>query len=184
MIVSEISPRCGRGGVVRRRAVLLPPLVAAVLIAACPLAAMAEPPDSTTVKLLARTMYEEARGDGEEGMLAIGWVVLNRSADAAFPRTVEAVVRHRNGRSCQWTWACRKRDAEPREGSSWRLALGLARELLQHPPPDPTGGALWIRRIDEPPPRFAVATTRTALIGSHAFFGRPQRRAATATRGD
>jgi len=180
----EVSPRNERRALLGRQEALLRPLVAVVLVAACPLAAMAEPPDATAVRLLARTMYEEARGDGEQGMLAIGWAVLNRSADAAFPRTIEAVVRHSNGRSCQWTWVCRKRDADPRESASWRLALGLARELLQDPPPDPTGGALWIRRVDEPPPRFAVATTRTALIGSHAFLGRPSRRAAPAARAD
>jgi spore germination cell wall hydrolase CwlJ-like protein len=40
---------------------------------------------------MALNMYHEARGEGRLGMLAVGWVVLNRMADRSYlPRpTVE-----------------------------------------------------------------------------------------------
>ena len=37
---------------------------------------------------MALNMYHEARGEGRLGMLAVGWVVLNRMADKAYPKTV------------------------------------------------------------------------------------------------
>ena len=35
------------------------------------------------VRVMALNMYHEARGEGRLGMLAVGWVVLNRMADKA-----------------------------------------------------------------------------------------------------
>jgi N-acetylmuramoyl-L-alanine amidase len=43
------------------------------------------------IRVMALNMYHEARGEGRLGMLAVGWVVLNRMADRSYlPRpTVE-----------------------------------------------------------------------------------------------
>jgi len=44
------------------------------------------------IKLLARTVYGEARGEPYEGQVAIAAVVLNRLTNPAFPQTVAGVI--------------------------------------------------------------------------------------------
>ena len=75
---------------------------------------------------MALNMYHEARGEGRLGMLAVGWVVLNRMADKSYPGTVAGVVYQ----GCQFSWVCDRRSDRPRDGSAWRRALELAAELL------------------------------------------------------
>lgn len=132
----------------------------------------AERIDPATQRLLALNMYHEARGEGRTGMLAVGWVVLNRSADRAFPRSIRDVITQgKDNARCQWAWLCSGRDLEPRDGRLWKEALALAGELLSAPPPDPTGGALWFRQIVEGDPDWGEVV-RTARIGNHVFYAR------------
>ena len=51
-----------------------------------------EPPDPESQHCLALAMYWEARGEGRQGMLAVGSVVLNRVRDQRFPNSVCGVV--------------------------------------------------------------------------------------------
>ncbi|MDX6749199.1 cell wall hydrolase [Geminicoccaceae bacterium 1502E] len=128
--------------------------------------------DASTRRLLALNMYHEARGEGRMGMLAVGWVVLNRSEDRAFPRSIRDVIMQGADKSrCQWAWLCSGRDLEPRNSRMWDEALALADELLNVRPPDPTGGALWFRQIVEGDPDWGQVV-RTARIGNHIFYAR------------
>ena len=61
------------------------------------------------IRAMALNMYHEARGEGRLGMLAVGWVVLNRMADKAYPKTVSAVVYQ----GCQFSWVCDRRSDWP-----------------------------------------------------------------------
>jgi len=47
---------------------------------------------SGEVQLLARLIYGEARGEPYEGKVAVGAVVLNRTIDSRFPKTVAGVI--------------------------------------------------------------------------------------------
>ena len=58
---------------------------------------------------MALNMYHEARGEGRLGMLAVGWVVLNRMADKAYPETVAEVIYQ----GCQFSWVCDRRSDWP-----------------------------------------------------------------------
>jgi N-acetylmuramoyl-L-alanine amidase len=168
------TPRAICRAALYRTAVLLF-LLAPVWPGLWPATASAEP-DPESVRLLARTIYHEARGEGRIGMVAIGWVVLNRLSDSSHPETVADVILQRNGKFCQWVWVCEFRNARPTEAAAWEEAQAIARELLTDPPPDPTKGAIWIRQLREGMPSWDNGKIRTtARIGNHFFLGRERR---------
>lgn len=119
---------------------------------------------------LALSLYFEARGEGREGMVAVGWTILNRVESRDFPPTTCEVVRQGGERPpCQFSWWCDGRSDRPRERDSWNLAMRIAGELLFDPPPDPTGGSLYFHatHVD---PYWRQAMVRTARVGSHVFY--------------
>lgn len=123
-----------------------------------------------TVDLLARTIFHEAGGEGRLGMIAVGWVVLNRTHDPSFPRSIAEVVQERHGKVCQWSWVCGT-ERQP-GGANWQQARAIATMMLANPPPDPTGGAVWLQHARAATPRWGIEVYKTARIGNHAFYGR------------
>ena len=120
---------------------------------------------------MALNMYHEARGEGRLGMLAVGWVVLNRMADKSYPDTVAGVIYQ----GCQFSWVCDGRSDRPRDGNAWRWALEVAAELLSRSVPDPTGGAMWYHASWLRNPSFGSDVARAARIGRHIFYTRAER---------
>ncbi len=134
------------------------------VLGVAPLAARAA--SGQDVRAMALNMYHEARGEGRLGMLAVGWVVLNRMADKAYPDTVAGVIYQ----GCQFSWVCDGRSDRPRDGRAWRKALELAAELLDRPALDPTSGAMWYHASWVRNPRFGPRVARIARIGRHVFY--------------
>ena len=120
------------------------------------------------VRVMALNMYHEARGEGRLGMIAVGWVVLNRMADKAYPDSVAGVVYQ----GCQFSWVCDGRSDRPRDARAWGRALQLATELLDRPSVDPTRGAMWYHATWVRNPRFGPRVARIAHIGRHVFYAR------------
>ncbi len=125
-------------------------------------------PDAQARHCMALTMYWEARGEGREGMLAVGSVVLNRVDDPRFPGTVCGVV-YQGGETppCQFSWWCDGRSDRPTSREQWHVALTLADELLTARPPDRTNGALFFHSASMESP---WRRTRAARIGNHVFY--------------
>jgi len=125
-------------------------------------------PDAEARHCMALTMYWEARGEGREGMLAVGWVVVNRVDDPRFPDTVCGVV-HQGGETppCQFSWWCDGHSDRPTASGPWQQALALADELLTARPADRTGAALFFHSASMTSP---WQRTRTARIGNHVFY--------------
>ena len=120
---------------------------------------------------LALNLYWEARSEGREGMIAVGWVVLNRVKHAEFPDTVCAVIRQGGEtQPCAWSWWCDGKSDQPRNTEVWTRAQRLARRLLGNPPPDPTRGALWFHHVSVKKPAWARHYKRTIRIGKHIFY--------------
>ena len=121
-------------------------------------------------RCLALTMYHEARGEGEEGMLAVGAVVLNRTMHRAFPDNPCAVVTQ-GGETppCQFEWWCDGRSDEPREVRSWQAALSTAEHMLRGRAQDFTRGA-WYFHSTRILPRWAHELEVTRRIGNHVFY--------------
>jgi len=117
---------------------------------------------------LALTMYWEARGEGPEGMTAVGWTVLNRVRSKDFPNTPCEVI-HQGGERppCEFSWWCDGRSDRPRESRSWQTALTVAAQLVSDPPQDPTHGALYFHSTRT---KAAFKGAPTARIGQHLFY--------------
>jgi N-acetylmuramoyl-L-alanine amidase len=162
-------------GVIRR--MTLRPAMLVTLIALLATALVAVPPNSTAnaaseseARCLALTLYWEAREEGRDGMLAVGWVVLNRLRSAKFPSTICQVVRQGGASApCQFSFWCDGKPDQPEEGASWTLARSLADELLSASPPDPTRGALRFHR-DDVRPAWSAQHRRTARVGRHIYY--------------
>lgn len=145
-------------------------LVVALLLGVTPPAG-AGAATADEIRVMALNMYHEARGEGELGMLAVGWVVLNRMADKAYPQTVVEVIHQ----GCQFSWVCDGRSDRPREPRAWRRALQLAAALLAGGGQDPTRGAMWYHADWVRDPGFGPRVSPVARIGRHIFYARAER---------
>jgi len=119
---------------------------------------------------LALAMYWEARGEGNRGMIAVGWTILNRAQSKHFPPTPCAVVYQGSERGrCQFSWWCDGKSDRPRNRQSWARARIIAADLMVDPPRDPTGGALFYHSSSISVP-WSRPRVRTARIGNHIFY--------------
>jgi N-acetylmuramoyl-L-alanine amidase len=123
-------------------------------------------------ELLALNLYQEARSEGHEGMIAVGWVVLNRLPSTAFPDSITAVINEPTRRGCQWGWTCDGRSDAPTEADKWQLAQEVADLMLSDArPADPTGGAIAFHETFRRTPGWLRGGgSRTATIGNHHFY--------------
>ena len=126
--------------------------------------------DAESLRCLALTLYWEARSDRRDGMLAVGWVVLNRLQSADYPKTVCAVVKQGGEhRGCQFSYWCDGNSDTPKPEEAWNLAQQVAHELLTNPPPDPTHGALFYHDVSANP-SWAHEFRQTARIGKLVYY--------------
>lgn len=136
---------------------------------------------------LARTLWGEARSEGERGMQAVANVIMNRfkkaqsstSAARQFGRTVHEICLKPYQFSC---WLANdpnlpKMRAVTAADANFRLCLNVAERALKGQLPDITGGAdhylnvpvtIKIRGGTLPP--WVDMNKRTASIGDHTFL--------------
>ena len=134
---------------------------------------------AAALDLLARTVWGEARSEGEEGMRAVAAVIANR-ADPERPRwwgkTVKEVCTYGERYKQFSCW----NDDDP---NYWKLrnvtpademfaqALAIAADTLDGKNPDPTRGATHYYAVSMPaPPYWARGLTPCIPIGRHLFF--------------
>ena len=126
---------------------------------------------SFDVHILARTIYGEARGEGREGQVAVGNVIMNRMKDRRWPKTVAAVCLEPYQFSC---WLARDPNrAKIIAVSDDDLApfYSLATRIMAGLDEDPTHGSNHYHAANlKPPPSWADADKGTVRIGSHLFF--------------
>lgn len=129
-----------------------------------------EPAVDEQQRCLALTMYFEARGEGPEGMRAVGAVVLNRVESDDFPSTPCEVVKQ-GGETppCQFSWWCDGKSDVPRDEAQWRIALEIAAALLEDRGEDPTHGALFFHSAGIAVP-WRIERTRTTQILGHVYY--------------
>jgi len=157
-----------RGGAGRVSALGL--LLAAALL--YPMSAVVEAAESEEGELscLAHTLYWEAKTEGRNGMVAVGWVILNRMHDGEYPRSVCGVVKQGKEKpGCQFSYWCDGKPDTPKPDEAWALAQAVAKEMLSSPPPDPTGGAVFYHAAGTRAP-WATSRVRTAQIGRHIYY--------------
>ena len=83
--------------------------------------------NDTPVNVLACNIYHEARGESDKGMLAVGFVTLNRKDHDKFPTTVRKIVYQ----SSQFSWTLSPKQFKVIEKDSWDKSKEYARLLLR-----------------------------------------------------
>lgn len=129
------------------------------------------------IDIAARTVWGEARGEGWGGMVAVAWVLKNRSQRRWGRGNTLAQV-------CQqeWQFSCWN-PGDPNRAKLFRAdesdgtflqALGVVLAVVLGHEPDPTGGAdHYLTKAayrNAPPEHWCRQYEQTAEIGNHLFF--------------
>jgi spore germination cell wall hydrolase CwlJ-like protein len=128
----------------------------------------------TEMKCLAEAIYFEARGEPEQGRIAVAQVVLNRLKNPAYPSTICGVVyQNKNKRHrCQFSFACDGIRDRITNKSAWVEAQALAKRVLDD------DKHLYIADVGASThyhatyvkPRWARKMTKKDKIGRHIFY--------------
>lgn len=135
--------------------------------------------DAAALDILARTLWGEARGEGQAGMSAVANVVCNRVAYARAQRGHDYWWGNTLVRVCQkpFQFSCWNEN-DPNRAQLLRvdtddpvfvLALRIARWAATGSLPDATGGATHYHALSVAP-KWALGQTPTAVVGRHVFY--------------
>ena len=141
---------------------------------------------SDQILCLAKNIYHEARGEEDDGKIAVSNVVINRVNSKNFPSDVCSVVYQRNQiifidmilkilpipALCQFSWTC---DLKPNDSfndsKSWKSSQKIAKEVFQGLHNDITDGATHYYNPDKvSTPSWAKELQKTKVIGRHHFY--------------
>jgi spore germination cell wall hydrolase CwlJ-like protein len=129
---------------------------------------------ATEVKCLATAIYFEARGESQEGQIAVAQVVLNRLKNPAYPKTTcDVVYQNKNKRNrCQFSFACDGIPDRISDKAAWDRSMTLARRVLND------SRTLFLADVGASThyhatyvkPRWARGMKRMDKIGRHVFY--------------
>ena len=123
---------------------------------------------------LAEAIYYEARGEVLAGQKAVAEVVLRRTHDKNYARTVCGVVHEgvQEGRlGCQFSYACDGSTRRAKEGEAWQQARLLAEKIMSGAVRlgDATGHAIAYHSVGVSP-SWKEKMQKTVQIGNHIFY--------------
>lgn len=128
-------------------------------------------PELINLDCLAKVVYYEARGEGEMGMLAVAWVVLNRVMHPNYPKTICEVVYQKK----QFSWTAK--EPKPVYNEMMYKSVEIAMTALDlhardAPPPAirPLKKALFFDSLGR------MAGDPSVRLGNHNFSERAPRR--------
>jgi spore germination cell wall hydrolase CwlJ-like protein len=128
-------------------------------------------------RCLAEVMYYEARGEGQDGQMAVAEVVFHRLRHGHYGHSICAVVYEGAGGSsaggCQFSFACHTDQLAHKSAGAWRTAEVLAARILtgQTVLGDTTGDATHFHAISASPDWAEDnGMERTTQIGNHVFY--------------
>lgn len=122
--------------------------------------------------IVARTIWGEARGETEQGRLAVAWVIKNRVERGGWwGTTARAVCLH------PWQFSCwnendpnrAKLEALPTDDPLFQECLWAALSAFLEKEPDPTDGSCHYKVIGAPA-SWAAGKVPVCTIGRHQFF--------------
>lgn len=121
------------------------------------------------IRCMATNMYYEARGESDLGMIAVGYVVLNRMADTRFkPNTVCGIVKQRTASVCQFSWVCGQKNWNL-NNEAYKRAERLAIAVMTREVFNPVDNSIYFRT--HAASRKGYSSQRhVASIGGHRFF--------------
>jgi len=123
---------------------------------------------------LSQAIYYEARGETQQGQVAVAEVVMNRVHSPYYPKSICAVVYQGSDRStgCQFTFTCDGSVNSNPRGRAWIQAqhlatavmMGYTRPITQHATHYHTNAVS---------PGWSSMLVETTTIGSHVFYRMP-----------
>ena len=116
--------------------------------------------DYKELRCLAATIHYESQGESLRGKIAVGHVVLNRTKDTRFPKSICNVVKQKG----QFSWV--KSSTHVDKLSVPFFTLQLANDILIGKYNDPTRGSLFFHNDTVIPFNYK----RTVKIGNHVFY--------------
>ena len=121
---------------------------------------------------LARAVYFEARSESELGQLAVAKVILNRTKDPAYPKTICGVVYQGSGtrNSCQFSFACDGVADDVRQPAAWAHAKLIAERAIAGTQDMNVMSTATNYHADYVQPRWAKNMKRLVKIGHHIFY--------------
>jgi spore germination cell wall hydrolase CwlJ-like protein len=121
--------------------------------------------DADELICLSDNVYHEARGETQEGQIAVAYVTINRVGDGRFGETICEVV-YEDG---QFSWTD---DGEKKIGEklAYLNAMRTAIAAIDGSVDDPTFGATYYYNPKAAKPRWARKFTESAVIGAHRFM--------------
>lgn len=129
------------------------------------------PDQSKNITCLAEAIYFEARGENQEGQIAVGETILNRVKSKRFPNSVCDVIDqgiHRQGK-CQFSYNCDGLAETIREPTIYAKIRVLAERLIYGRQKQITNGATHFHSVNVNP-HWAKTYEMTAIIGKHRFY--------------
>jgi N-acetylmuramoyl-L-alanine amidase len=128
------------------------------------------------VRLLAATVWGEARSEGESGMRAVAHVMQNR-VGPRFGEDLATVILspkqfsvwNRNDPNRRTVMSLARDPSNVATDPEWQIADRVAREVLSGQSVDPTGGALFYHTRGVRP-RWARIGQGRQVIGQHIFY--------------
>ncbi|HUO37637.1 MAG TPA: cell wall hydrolase [Mycobacterium sp.] len=128
---------------------------------------------AATLDVLARTVWGEARGEGQAGMEAVACVIRNRALNRRWwGNDIPSVCKHPFQFSC---WNANdpnlpKLQSVGPSDPAFATALSVARTAATGQLPDPTAGADSYFADSIPAPSWASRAKFTRQIGHHRFY--------------
>jgi len=116
---------------------------------------------SDEVKLLARVINAEARGEPYQGQVAVGAVIMNRVKSAEFPNTITGVIYQKG----QFSSVTDGQINKPFENEA--QVKKAAQEAYNGS--DPTNGALFFYNAKTTKSKWLYTRPTLKVIGSHTF---------------
>lgn len=122
---------------------------------------------------IALNAYEEARGEGKNGMIAVTNTVHHRIKDPEFPKTYHEVIYQPK----QFSWTNSKVAPEINEEGMWETALYIADLELKGKLPDLVHGARFyanVTKVDIKRHKWVKEYTPLAQVGNHTYMDKPE----------
>jgi len=115
------------------------------------------------IRLLAKLIHAEARGESLKGQIAVGAVIINRLSSGGFPGSVRGIIFQKNDGVYQFTPVQDGQiNLEPDSVSFYAAERALKGD-------DPTGGALFFYNPETSSDRWIRTLPVTKVIGNHVF---------------
>jgi spore germination cell wall hydrolase CwlJ-like protein len=121
---------------------------------------------------LARAIYFEARSESELGQLAVARVILNRTKDPDFPKSICGVVYQGSNQrnSCQFSFACDGLPDDVKQPAAWANSKRIAQKAMAGTKSMQIMSTATNYHADYVRPKWAGNMKRLVKIGRHIFY--------------